>query len=138
RRSGRGPRRAAARPAADQSPWAPRLAGLESPQPSFVPDVPGSYVFELTVGDGSSSSSDRVEIEVAPRSWLVPIQTMAQREGKNGILVGNAFYPGDGPGDDSRCVVQLLVLDRSALGEGVNRTFGFPGCGADPSADGAP
>jgi hypothetical protein len=118
-----------------RSAWAPKLAGLRSPRPTFTPDVPGTYVFKLTVTNGRYKSSDRVAIEVAPRSWLVPLQTMATQGGQEGIQVGGRFYAGSGPGDESRCLVQLLVLSRATLGEAVNKTFGYSGCGADPSPD---
>jgi hypothetical protein len=118
------------------APRATRLRHPDAARPTFVPRVPGSYEFQLTIGDGGESGSDRVEIEVAPRAWLVPVKTMDAQGGVPGVSVGRSFYAAGG--DRGRCLVQLVVLDRSTLGEAQDKTFGYSGCAADPKADANP
>jgi hypothetical protein len=121
------------------APRPTHLRDVDSPRPTFTPRAPGSYVFRLTVGDEGQRGSDKVEIEVAPRSWLVPVKTMAQQGGVPGVSVGKTFYPaGASGGSRGQCLVQLVVLDRSTLGEAEDKTFGSPGCTADSNADANP
>ena len=110
-----------------------RLARLRAPRPSFRPDVPGAFIFRLTTSEGRRSSSDRVRIDTAPRSWLVTLDTMAESDGQVGISVNGRFYSAGGPegfltGD---CYVQALVLERATLGLIANETFGEADCQAD-------
>jgi hypothetical protein len=114
------------------------LRGHGSARPFFRPDAAGTYAFKLTVADGSGTSADRLQIQVAPRSWLVPVDTMASQGGGAGISVGGAFHPaGQGSGNGS-CLLQVLVLERATLGSPQNRVFGGPGCSADPGAGANP
>jgi hypothetical protein len=127
------PRRSVLRRSHRRKKAVARLARLRAPRPSFRPDVPGAYVFRLTTSEGRRSSSDRVRIDTAPRSWLVTLDTMATSKGQVGISVNGRFYSAGGPEGflTATCYVQVLVLDRATLGLVANETFGEATCQAD-------
>jgi hypothetical protein len=105
----------------------PALSDATARNPTFVPDVPGRYTFRETVEDRLGSTSDEVTLAAVPDNPLVPIETMATEQGRDGIRVGSHFYPAD-PQFDARQpnYFQVLVLDRSTLGLVTNRTYTCP------------
>lgn len=121
RRRSRGNRRPA-----DISAGPPALlAAPGSPEPSFRPDVPGTYVLQLRVdGPRGQAGSDRVTLRVDPPP-LVPIDTMARQSGKGpyGIRVGSEFYPDPGA---SKGWLQVLVLRERNLELVSNQSYDCP------------
>ncbi len=91
-----------------------RLRRSRARRPLVVPDRPGRYVVRLTGRRGSPrrTSSDRVTLQTAPSSLLVPFQGLTQKNGANGIQVGGTFYPNTSPGGKE---MQWLTLDRNTL-----------------------
>jgi hypothetical protein len=70
----------------------------------------------LTATRGRATASDSVKLEEVPRSPLVSMHTIANRNGQVGTEVGGVFFAApDRPGNNS-AFVQVLVLDRKSLG----------------------
>ena len=80
------------------------VEGKTTPAPSFVPDVPGTYVFQLVVNDGSTDSApDTVEIQAFAAEGNIPPNARAGKDqyARVGTLVvldgSGSFDPDDGP-----------------------------------------
>jgi len=112
------------------------LASATGPTPSIRPDVPGRYTVRMTVGSGSTATSDSAVVYAVPPSPFMPVDTNAPGPG---IRVGTTVYrapymnaAGGGSYEGStngslrhwEAVVQVLVLDRTTLGLINNVTFG--------------
>jgi hypothetical protein len=91
-----------------------KLTSARSATPSFTPDVPGVYTFELTVSDQFGSGQDRVTVDAVEPDPLIPIDTMVKRDGHWGVQVGNDFYEAD-PTGEYFAYLQVVVLKRRTL-----------------------
>jgi hypothetical protein len=115
------------------------LSQLDDPQVSFVPDVPGTYVFALRVDDGVPSGETTVSVSALPPKPLLPLQTLVRKTVGGtqywGIQVGDTFYPGP-PVGRVRFPLHVVVLDRQTL-EPVSTeetpSNWQPGCSTDGS-----
>jgi K319L-like, PKD domain/Kelch motif len=69
------------------------LSNSTSPRPTFVPDVPGTYVATLTVNDGHDSSvPDSVTITATPNPWSVAAGMPTPRDDVAVAVVGSRVY----------------------------------------------
>jgi hypothetical protein len=107
-----------------------RLRRPRAARPLVVPDRPGRYAVRLTVRRGSPrrTSSDRVTLQSAPNSLLVPFQGLSQQGGRNGIQIGGTFYPNTSPTGKG---MQWLTLDRNTLLPVRNGNSWIDGSGGD-------
>jgi len=101
------------------------LSDPQATEPTFVPDVHGSYRFRLIAQVGSRSlrttmdeTTIQAKLSVPPIG--APITTITK---DGGILVGDTLYPPEG----ANPWVQLLVLDRRTLEVISKKTFSASG-----------
>lgn len=99
--------------------------------PVLKTDRPGTYKAELTVETPNGKlGKDEVTLEVEP-SPLVKVETMAERGGKFGVLVGTQFYPDPGAGKQW---AQLVALNSKNLEVVTNESFDCPAATTHPYA----
>lgn len=96
------------------------LSGADTATPSFVPDVEGAYVLQLTVNDGEASDSDNVMIEVTTLNTPPVADAGADQNVATGALV---TLDGTGSFDPDGDLISYLwrfesVPAGSALGDG--------------------
>jgi hypothetical protein len=126
-----GPRRSGVRAASVATTTPPAsLTSTAGMSAGFRPTVPGQYTVRLTAGSGSQTASDTVTLSAAPRSKLVPIETMTTTDAhsdERGIRVGDTTYLLRDAVDRHQTypssVLQALVLHRKTLGFEWNRRY---------------
>jgi len=105
------------------------LTGLRTADDGSVrlrTDVPGTYRVRLTTTQDGRRTSDVMEAD-AVAAPMVPITTMARKNGSPGIQVGDTFYPNPGSSGMRDEYAQILILDRGnlQLTPGGNKTAGL-------------
>jgi hypothetical protein len=89
-------------------------------------DVPGTYQVGLMVGSGPQAGYDLLTVSATDPELLVPLNTIAYKNGVPGVQVGKEFYPDPSPDPKAGAppgLVQVLVLQRSSLGFVANETL---------------
>ncbi len=88
------------------------LSSANTPQPTFTPDIAGSYVFCLTVNDGKAgSASDSVVVEAQlPSSVGGVLQAYVKASNPRGGSRGRGSRPGDEFGLDIAMSDNTLVV----------------------------
>lgn len=95
---------------------ATQLRSPEGLTARFRPELPGTYVFRMTVDEGGKTVSDNVKFDNSSPNRLVPIETMIGSGPKAaGIKVGRYTYLWSEAGGPSNTSLQVLVLSRHNL-----------------------
>ena len=86
---------------------------------SFVPDVPGRYVVQLTVRLRNSSDTASLDVTPAASGPLVPVNTMDMSNGTPTMYINGTAYPDLGNTSESLSPgkgFHVVIVDRNSLG----------------------
>ncbi len=100
------------------TPAAVTLTGASSAKPTFVPAAAGTYTFSLTVGDGATTASDTVSVNVD----LAPNQAPIANAGPDASVAPGALVTLNGAGSSDPDGTPLTYAWALTTGTGVTLT----------------